>query len=393
MEASGTSPRVKVALVHDWLTGMRGGERVLERLCRMFPEADLHTLLWKRGACSADIESHAIATSFLQHLPDAANRYRWFLPLFPAAVESLDLRGYDAIISTSHAVVKSAPTAPGQFHLSYVFTPMRYIWELEDQYFPPGRFPWPASWGVRRTCAELRKWDVATSRRASTMIGISQHVSDRILRHYGRDASVIYPPVELERFTPAAAPREYLLLAGAMAPYKKGELAIQACERLGLRLIVAGTGPMEAELRKHAGAHTEFRTGWLSDEDMARLYEGARALIFPGEEDFGIVPLEAMASGCPVLAFGKGGALETVARGAGTEALSGVASGGVARVPGGVLFGQQTAESLTEALRELDRAPFDPAELARLARPFAAERFDREFREAFGEAYAAWGRR
>ena len=381
---------MRVALVHDWLTGMRGGERVLERVCRLFPDADLHTLLWKRGACSTELESHRIATSFLQVLPDAANRYRWFLPLFPAAVESLDLRGYDAIISTSHAVVKSVPTGPHQFHLSYIFTPMRYIWELEHQYFPPGRFKWPASWAVRQTCASLRRWDVATSGRATTMIGISNHVSERIRRHYGRVASVIYPPVELERFTPARGPRDYLLLAGAMAPYKRGELAIRACERLGLKLIVAGTGPMEGALRRVAGPHTEFRSGWLSDADMACLYEGARALIFPGEEDFGIVPLEAMASGCPVVAFGQGGALETVGRGAGPEALQAVAHGGVARVPGGVLFGQQTVESIAEALAELDHSHFEPARLAELAQPFGNQRFDAEFRAAFEGHYREW---
>ena len=384
---------MRVALVHDWLTGMRGGERVLERLCGLFPDADVHTLVWVPGACSAAIERHPIKTSWLQRMPAAARHYRWYLPLFPPAVESLDLAGYDAIISTSHAVVKSAPTGPMTFHLSYLFTPMRYIWELEEQYFPPGRFPWPISWLVRDTCSRLRRWDVATSQRAHAMIGISRHVAERIRRHYGREAEVLYPPVELERFQPGQDARDYLLLAGAMAPYKRGELAIKACTRLGLKLIVAGTGPMEAELRKGAGPNVRFRTGWLSDADMAQLYSGARALLFPGEEDFGIVPLEAMASGCPVIAYGVGGALETVGRGADAGTLARVEAGEVARVPGGVLFGRQSIAAIESAICELDRAPFDPEELAALARPFGNQRFDAEFSAAFERHYESWRKR
>ncbi len=380
---------MRVALVHDWLTGMRGGERVLERVCALFPGADLFTLVWKRGAVSPAIERHRVTTSFLQRLPGAADRYRWFLPLFPAAIERLDLSDYDAVVSTSHAVAKSARARQDAFHLSYVFTPMRYIWELEAQYFPPGRFPWPLSVYVRHTCARLRRWDVATSGRAHAMIAISHHVAARIRRHYGRDAEVIYPPVELARFTPAAGARDYYLLAGAMAPYKRGELAIEACRRLGRRLVVAGTGPEEPRLRAVAGPGVEFRSGWISDADMAALYAGARALLFPGEEDFGIVPLEAMASGCPVIAYGVGGAVETVGRAADAAALSAVAEGGLARVPGGVLFGRQTTESLADAITELEAATWSPEALAAHVRPFGAERFDAEFRAAFERHLAA----
>jgi len=185
-------------------------------------------------------------------------------------------------------------------------------------------------------------------------------------------------------------PRGYMLLAGARAPYKRGQLAIEACARLGLRLVVAGVGPMESDLRKTAGSNVEFRTGWLSDAEMAGLYAGARALLFPGEEDFGIVPLEALASGCPVIAYGVGGILETVGRGATADALARVKAGGVARVPGGVLFGRQTADSLAEAILELDRAAFDPVPLAELARPFGSERFDTEFRIAFDRHFREW---
>ncbi|MEO5618757.1 MAG: glycosyltransferase [Candidatus Eisenbacteria bacterium] len=380
---------MRVALVHDWLTGMRGGEKVLERLCLLFPDAPVYTLLWNRGSVSGTIESHRIRTSFLQHLPDAGRRYRWFLPLFPRAIESLRLDPADVVISTSHAAAKSVIPPAGAFHLSYLHTPMRYIWELEHEYFPPGRFPWPLSWYVRATCARLRRWDVATADRAHAMLANSAHVASRIARHYGRNAEVVHPPVDLERFTPREGPREYYLLAGAMAPYKNGELAVAACERLGRRLIVVGTGPEERKLRALAGGQVEFR-GWVSDPEMAELYSGARGLLFPGEEDFGIIPVEAMASGCPVVALARGGALETVGRGAPAEALNRVAQGGVGIVPGGALFGEPSVESLIAAIRLIEERPPAPDTLRAVAEPFAAERFDAEFLSAFDRALAAW---
>jgi len=381
--------RVKVALVHDWLTGMRGGEKVLERLCRMFPDAPIHTLVWNRGSVSAEIERHPIRTSFLQSLPGAARRYRWFLPLFPRAIESLRIAPVDVVISTSHAAAKSAIPPPGAFHLSYLHTPMRYIWELEHEYFPPGRFPWPLSAYVRGTCARLRRWDVATAHRAHAMLANSAHVAARIARHYGREAEVVHPPVGVERFAPGAGPRDYYLLAGAMAPYKNGELAIQACARLDRKLVVVGTGQEERKLRSLAGPEVEFH-GWVADQDLASLYAGARGLLFPGEEDFGIIPVEAMASGCPVVALGKGGALETVGRGATPEALAQVARGGVSRVPGGALFGEPSVESVVAAIRMIEEQPIAPEDLRAAAVPFAADRFDREFMAAFERAHARW---
>jgi len=376
---------VKIALVHDWLTGMRGGERVLERVARNFPDADLHTLVWRRGAVSAELERHRIHTSFLDRLPAADTRYRWLLPLFPRAIESLDLGGYDAVVSISHAVAKGARTRPGAPHVSIVLTPMRYVWDLEAQYFPPGRFPWPVSAYVKRTCANLRRWDRATASRPTHLVSISQYVAERVRRHWGRDSQVVYPHVDVERFTPWTGERSYYLLAGAFAPYKRLDLALAAFARLQRALLVVGGGQEEARLHALAPRGTEFRSG-VSDQELARLIAGARAFIFPGEEDFGIMPLEAMASGTPVIAFGRGGAVETVGRGASVEALATVAAGGHARVPGGMLFGTQTADAIAAAVTAFERETFVPAELAALAQPFSGERFDAEIRAVFAAA-------
>jgi glycosyltransferase involved in cell wall biosynthesis len=382
---------MRVALVHDWLTGMRGGEKVLERVAAMFPDAPIYTLVWKRGSVSPALEAHPIHTSFLQRLPDAAARYRWYLPLFPRAIESFRLEGYDAVISLSHAVARSVIVPPATMHLSYIFTPMRYVWDLEDQYFPPGRFPWPLSAYVRATCARLRAWDRATSQRPAIMLTLSRHVADRIERHYGRSVGYIYPPVNLARFPldPEARPGDYYLLAGALAPYKRGDLALAACRKLGRKLIVVGSGQDSGRLRRGAGDDVEF-VGWASDDDLASLYARARALLYPGEEDFGIVPVEAMASGCPVIAFGRGGAVETVGRGADAESLARVAAGGEALVPGGVLFGTQNADALAHAMTTLEARTFDRARLRAQAEPFDAARFDEQFRVAFDRAFTGW---
>jgi glycosyltransferase involved in cell wall biosynthesis len=384
---------MRVALVHDWLTGMRGGEKVLERIAAMFPEAPIYTLVWNRGSVSPALESHPIRTSFLQLMPAVASHYRWYLPWFPAAIERFRLTGFDAVISSSHAVARAVRTPATTFHLSYIHTPMRYVWDLEDQYFPPGKFPWPLSWYVRRTCARLRAWDASTCNRPQVMIANSAHVAARIARHYRRTAAVIHPPVDVAAFAaavaaPGAAPGRFLL-AGALAPYKRGDLALEACRRLERPLLVLGSGQEGERLRRAAGPKIAFR-GWTEADELACELAGARALLFPGEEDFGILPVEAMASGCPVIAYGKGGALETVGRGADTEALAKVAAGGEAVVPGGVLFGEQSVEGLMRAIRLREEHTFDPAQLRAQAAPFSAERFDREFRAAFELAYQRW---
>jgi glycosyltransferase involved in cell wall biosynthesis len=263
---------------------------------------------------------------------------------------------------------------------------MRYVWDLQAVYFPRERYPWPLSALVHAQCARLRRWDTESSARPFALFANSAAVAARITRHWGRSAEVIHPPVDLSRFRPGGARRgDYLLAAGALVPYKRVDLALEACRRLGRRLIVAGTGPLERELRRNAGPAVEFR-GWVSDDEMACLLANAAALLFPGEEDFGILPVEAMASGCPVVALGRGGVLETVGRGASPAALEELAREGVVRVAGGVLFRDQSVEGLCAAIRRLGDAAPDAAALVGLAEPFSAPRFDAQFMHAFDRA-------
>ena len=301
----------KVALVHDWLTGMRGGERCLEALCDLFPEADLFTLLHVKGSVSELIERRRIHTSPIQALPFAASRYRYYLPLFPWAVERLSLDGYELILSGSHCVAKGVKVPPGALHIAYVYTPMRYIWDLHHAYVDPGRMGPLSRTLLRIVAGHLRRWDLMVNDRVHYFAAISRHVADRIRHHYGRDAEVIHPPVETARFHIADRPDDYYLVAGAFAPYKRIDLAIEAFNRLRRRLVIVGEGQEGRRLRRIAGPTIEF-LGWRPDDEFAGLLARCRALVFPGEEDFGILPVEAMACGRPVIAFGKGGIMETV---------------------------------------------------------------------------------
>jgi glycosyltransferase involved in cell wall biosynthesis len=352
--------RLRVALVHDWLTGMRGGERCLEALCELFPEADLFTLLHVPGSVSPLIERRRITTSFVQRLPDVERRYRAYLPLFPLAVRTFDLRGYDLVVSSSHCVAKAARPGPGALHVCYCFTPMRYVWDLYEDYV--GGRGWFVRVAGRPVAAALRRWDRRTSRRVHHFVAISRHVAERIRRCYGRSAEVIYPPVNIGRFQLATPGSEdFYLVVAALVPYKRVDLAIQACGALGRRLLVVGTGPEARRLEALAGPTVEF-LGWRGDGEIAELYRRCRAVLFPGLEDFGIVPVEAMAAGRPVIAYGAGGVLETV------SPLGGEAP------PTGVFFHEQRVEALVEAIRRFEAAAdrFDPRVLR--AR---AERFDR----------------
>lgn len=347
-----------VALVHDWLTGMRGGEKVLEVLCELFPSSPLYTLVHNRGSMSPTIAAMDIHTSFLDNLPLKSGRYRSFLPLMPYAIESLDVQPFDLVISTSHAVAKGIIPGQGALHVCYCHTPMRYVWDQYDEYFGKGRASIVARGAMKAVAPTLRAWDKRTANRVHHFIANSNNVAERIRRIYGRESDVLHAPVDTSLFTTSGRDDGYYLMVTALVPYKRVDLAIEAFNALGIQLQIVGKGPDLGRLKAMAGRTVSF-LGWQSDEELARLYAGCRALVFPGEEDFGIVPLEAMASGKPVIAFGRGGALETVV------------GSGAGRT--GVFFSEQTAPGLIEAIRSFESTSFSPALIRK-----HAERFDRE---------------
>ncbi len=315
---------MRVALVHDWLTGMRGGEKVLAELCALHPGAPIFTLFHFPGSVSAAIESHPIHTSFLQRAPGLRRHYRRYLPLFPAAIEDFDLAGFELVISSSHCVAKGIVPPPDGLHVCYCHTPMRYAWDQEHAYFPRRRGL--AARLRALTLTALRAWDAASAARVDLFIANSSFVARRIHAFYGRDAEVVHPPVAVDFYTPAPTPapspappaagerREdggYALVVSALAPYKRVEVAIAACERAGIPLRIAGDGPERERLARLAGPGTRL-LGRVGDAALRDLYRGARLLLQPGVEDFGIASVEALACGTPVVAVARGGVLDVV---------------------------------------------------------------------------------
>ncbi len=370
---------MRVALVHDWLTGLRGGEKVLHEHARLFPEAELFTLVHVPGATTPEIEALRITASPLSRWPGAARHYRKWLPLFPWAVGRLQVpEGTELVLSSSHAVAKGILPPPGAVHVSYCFTPMRYVWDQADAYLGAGAFRTLAQPLVRA----LRRWDVRTSTpdRVHRFIAISETVRDRIRRHYGRGSEVIFPPVDVDRFQPPDDPREdFFLMVGGFVPYKREDLAIDAFRELGLPLRVAGDGPSRVAIEANAPANVEF-LGRVSDEELSGLYQRCRALVYPQEEDFGIIPVEAQATGAPVIAFGAGGASETVVP----------VDDPAGRAPTGVHFATQTPAALTEAVRRFGahRDELETKAIRAHAERFSVPRFHREMREALSRALA-----
>ena len=350
---------MRLALVHDWLTGMRGGEKVLEALCERFPAAEIFTLVHIPGSVSPTIERHTIRTSPIQRFPAVASHYRRYLPLFPWAVEQFRFDGFDFVLSVSHCCAKSIIRPAGVPHVCYCLTPMRYAWDQFDAYFGPERIGALPSRLMRPVMARMARWDRETAGRADRYVAISHYVAERISRYYNREAIVVYPPVDTAFFTPAPrSPEPFALVVSALVPYKRVELAIDACAKARVPLKIVGSGPERGSLERHAqGMDAQF-LGHLPDADVRELYRNASVMILPGEEDFGIAPLEAQACGRPVVALGRGGALETV-------------------IPGetGLLVDEPIADAFADAIRRARDLPFDSAAIRRHAERFGRERF------------------
>jgi glycosyltransferase involved in cell wall biosynthesis len=371
MEATG-HPRV--ALVHDWLTGMRGGEKCLEVLCQRWPHAHLFTLLHKPGSVSEPIERLGPTTSWLQSLPGVSRYYRYLLPILPLAAR-WRLPPCDLVVSFSHCVAKAALPPADVPHICYCFTPMRYAWHMRDAYFAGAGFGRLKALAAGVLLERLRAWDHQTAERVTHFIAISQTIRQRIRECYGRDSEVIYPPVDTDFYCPGPEPRgDYYLALSAFAPYKRLDLAIAACSRLRRPLVVIGTGQDERRLRQLAGPTVQF-LGWQSDAAIRDHLRRCRALLFPGEEDFGIVPVEAMACGTPVIAYGKGGATETVIPRSLKPGLPEAGS-----EPTGIWFEEQTVEALIDALEQFEAhsSDFSPPAARRQALRFNRHRFEDE---------------
>jgi glycosyltransferase involved in cell wall biosynthesis len=360
---------VRVAIVHHWFVTRGGGERVAECIASLFPEAEVFTLMADSPGIPGQLLGRPIHTSFLQKIPLAKKYHRHMMPLYPAAAEGLDLRGFDLVISSDSGPVKGVRVDKGAVHICYCHSPMRYLYDGYETYLkqmgPVTRMAFSAAAG------RVRRWDIKAAARVTHFIANSRYVAERIRRFYGRESTVIHPPIDLHRARIFDAPGEHYLCAGRLVGYKRTELMIEACSRLGRRLRIAGTGPDEARLKNLArGAGVVF-LGEMTTDDLWQEYGQCRALLFAADEDFGMVPLEAQACGRPVIAYGVGGSLETV-RGSGDA-------------PTGVYFQEQTVESVMRAILEFEAADvtgkFDSALIQRWAAEFSTPVFLRRMRD------------
>jgi glycosyltransferase involved in cell wall biosynthesis len=372
---------MKVALAHDWLTGMRGGEKVLEVLIELYPQADLYTLLHNPGSVSPIIENRQILTSFINKLPFKSERYRNYLPLFPTAIELFNFKNYDLIISTSHCVAKGIRTPPNSLHISYIHSPMRYVWDMYDDYFQQEKLGFFSKRLIPLFANYLRMWDVTSSNRVDFFIANSKHVAKRILKYYRREATVIHPPVDAKLSRISNDLADYYLVISALVPYKRVDLAIEVFNELDLDLLVIGSGPEKQRLQKLAKKNIKF-LDWLPSQDLIEYYSSCQALLFPGEEDFGMVPVETQLCGRPVIAFQRGGALETVIGYDGTNENKCT----------GIFFKTQTGEALKSALEQFQHLKWDSEFIRDHALQFSKERFLSELKQFVSDKISEHGK-
>lgn len=367
---------LRVAIVHDWLVVQGGAEKVLDALLQAFPQAELFTLVdFLPAAQRGRIAQHQVHTSLIQRLPLARRYYRHYLPWMPYAIEQFDLSDFDLVISSSHAVAKGVLTHPGQRHFCYCHTPMRYAWDMKEGYLRDAAFPRPVEWMVRRTLKRLRQWDHFTASQVDHFIANSANVAQRIAKYYQREAEVIHPPVDIDAFRFNAEPRkDFYLAASRLVPYKRLDLIVEAFRHDGQRkLKVVGEGPERKRLEKLAAGCSNIELlGYQSQAALHALMSEARGFIFAADEDFGIVPLEAQACGTPVIAYGKGGALETVL-GSDEAIASGDATG--------AFFTEQTSESLLQAVSRFEGLTFEPLSCRRHAELFSQDTFMRRLQQ------------
>jgi glycosyltransferase involved in cell wall biosynthesis len=357
MTALAAAQGLRVALVHEWLTVPGGSEKVLTRLLGLLPQAEVFTAIHDPSAeWAPELRARPIHTSFLQRVPGAKRHYPKLLPLMTTAFESFDLSGFDLVVSSSHSCAKNVLTGPATPHVCYCHTPMRHAWE---PHLLAGELGRAARLTARPLLPRLRRDDLVGAQRIDRIAANSTHVAGRIRKYWRRDSVVVHPPVEVDRFLPRPRdPEDFYLVAGRVVPYKRADLAVAACARLGRRVKVVGTGRGLEAARAAAGPGAEF-LGAVDDAELERLLSRARALLFPGEEDFGIVPVEAQAAGCPVIAYGVGGARDSV-------------------VPGrtGVLFDRQDSVTLAAAIEAFERLALSDADIRANAERFRPERFD-----------------
>jgi glycosyltransferase involved in cell wall biosynthesis len=361
---------MKLAIVHDYLNQFGGAERVVKVLHETFPDAPIFTSIYDKKRMPPDFKDMDIRTSFMQFFPGIMKNYKPYLPFYPRAFESMKIKGFDVILSSSSAFAKGIKNEEGALHICYCYNPMRFVWRYEDYIREEGLSPLIKA-VLPIYLNRLRMWDVATSARVDHFIAISMAVARRILQYWGRDSEVIYPPVETSRFKISKDVDDYFLVVSRLKPYKKIDLVVDAFNAVKKPLKIVGGGDHEGKLKQMAGPTVEF-LGAVSDEELPDIYSRCRALIFPGEEDFGIVPVEAMASGRPVIAFAKGGALETVVDG-----------------NTGIFFDRQTPQSLIEAIDRFEKMEFDPQKIKAHAASFDREVFERRVGEFLEEKYKA----